>query len=60
MPTPIYDALRAYAGGRPARFHMPGHKGSYPLAEEFDALAARIDALTQTGKQVKKEDANNG
>lgn len=39
MPTPLYDALRAYAGQRPIRFHMPGHKGlSLPLAE-LDSLA---------------------
>ena len=28
MPTPLYDALRKYAGREPLRFHMPGHKGS--------------------------------
>lgn len=27
MPTPLYDALRKYAGREPLRFHMPGHKG---------------------------------
>ena len=27
MPTPICDFVRAYAGARPARLHMPGHKG---------------------------------
>lgn len=27
MPTPLYDALRQYAGREPLRFHMPGHKG---------------------------------
>ncbi len=25
---PLYDALKAYAALEPARFHMPGHKGS--------------------------------
>ena len=39
MPTPLYDALRAYAAREPARFHMPGHKGKpLPLAE-LNALA---------------------
>ena len=39
MPTPLYDALRAYAGREPIRYHMPGHKGlPLPLAE-LDRLA---------------------
>ena len=39
MPTPLYDALRAYAERAAARFHMPGHKGkALPLAE-LEALA---------------------
>ena len=25
--TPLFDVLRDYAARRPARFHMPGHKG---------------------------------
>ncbi|MCI8423506.1 MAG: aminotransferase class V-fold PLP-dependent enzyme [Lawsonibacter sp.] len=40
MPTPIYDMLRAYAAGNPARFHMPGHKGRFLPGEELAALAA--------------------
>lgn len=48
MPTPLVDALRAYAAREPARFHMPGHKGkSLPLAE-LNALAS-IDVTELTG-----------
>ena len=48
MPTPLYDALRAYAAREPARFHMPGHKGlSLPLPE-LNALAP-IDVTELTG-----------
>lgn len=32
METPLLDALRDYAKGDPARFHMPGHKGVAPGA----------------------------
>ena len=39
MPTPLYDALRAYAGREPARFHMPGHKGKSLPLEELNYLA---------------------
>ena len=28
MRTPIVDFLRDYQASSPARFHMPGHKGS--------------------------------
>lgn len=37
MNTPIYDFVKAYADSRPARMHMPGHKGNGPLGvERFD------------------------
>ena len=37
MNTPIHDFVKAYAASAPARFHMPGHKGSGPLGcEELD------------------------
>lgn len=42
MPTPLYDALKAYAKGKPARFHMPGHKGR-PLPAPELARAAVLD-----------------
>ena len=47
MPTPLYDALRAYAGREPARFHMPGHKGKSLPLEELKWLAP-IDAVSYT------------
>ena len=28
MNTPICDFVRGYAAARPARLHMPGHKGT--------------------------------
>ena len=36
MNTPICDFLNKYAASRPARFHMPGHKGESMLG--FEAL----------------------
>jgi lysine decarboxylase len=39
MPTPLYDALRAYAHSGPARFHIPGHKGRFLPVPELAALA---------------------
>lgn len=38
MPTPLYDALLAYAAKGPVRFHMPGHAGKFLPAPEFSAL----------------------
>lgn len=39
-PTPLYDALCAFAQSRPLRFHMPGHKGKAMPAPPFTPLAA--------------------
>ena len=39
-PTPLYDALRKFAGEDPLRMHMPGHKGKAMPAPEFSPLAA--------------------
>ena len=39
-PTPLYDALRAFAARDPLRMHMPGHKGRAMPAPEFSPLAA--------------------
>ena len=37
MKTPIYDAVREYYQQRPARLHMPGHKGDLqPLPFALD------------------------
>ncbi len=48
MPTPLYDALRAYAKSKPARFHMPGHKGR-PLPAPELARAAVLDVTELPG-----------
>ncbi len=37
--TPLYDAIRAYAGQNPARFHMPGHKGKFLPVPELQSIA---------------------
>lgn len=39
MPTPLYDALKAYASKANARFHMPGHSGNFLPAPELQPLA---------------------
>ena len=39
-PTPLYDALRAFAAQSPLRMHMPGHKGAAMPAAAFTPLAA--------------------
>ena len=50
MPTPLYDALRAYADREPLRFHMPGHKGrSLPLAELKWLAPIDVTELDGTG-----------
>ena len=50
MPTPLYDALRAYAAREPARFHMPGHKGKPLPLPELNALAPLdVTELDSTG-----------
>ncbi len=48
MPTPLYDALRGYAGREPLRFHMPGHKGTFLPAPELAGLAS-IDVTELSG-----------
>ncbi len=50
MPTPLYDALRAYAGENPVRFHMPGHKGRpLPAPELTPAAVLDVTELPVTG-----------
>ena len=50
MPTPLYDALREYAGKNPGRFHMPGHKGKFLPAPELMGLASiDVTELSPTG-----------
>jgi lysine decarboxylase len=44
--TPYLDALRAYAGREPGRFHVPGHKGGLGADAAFaDAIGERALAL---------------
>ena len=51
--TPYLDALRAYAGRSPGRFHVPGHKGGAAAAPKIRdafgerALSLDIPALTE-------------
>lgn len=47
METPLLDALMAYAGKSPARFHMPGHKGRAP--EGLDLFSLDVTELPPTG-----------
>lgn len=49
-PTPLYDALRAFADSQPQRFHMPGHKGrALPFAELSAAAPLDFTELPPTG-----------
>ncbi len=48
MPAPLYEALKAYAKEKPARFHMPGHKGR-PLPAQELARAAVLDVTELPG-----------
>lgn len=59
LPLRVFD-YNERAGDRQSTQAILSQDDTYVTRKEFDALAARIDALTQTGKQVKKEDANNG
>lgn len=46
--TPLFDVLRDYAARRPARFHMPGHKGG-PLPIPALSPAAPLDVTEIPG-----------
>lgn len=47
--SPIYEMLLSYAKNNPARFHMPGHKGSaHPLEVFGDALKFDVTELPET------------
>lgn len=59
LPLRVFD-YNERTGDRQSTQAILSQDDTYVTRKEFDALAARIDALTQTGKQVKKEDANNG
>lgn len=48
--TPLYDALRAFAGQGPLRMHMPGHKGKFVCIPELSGCAALdVTELAPTG-----------
>ena len=48
--TPLYDVLRQYAAEKPARFHMPGHKGGkLPVSELTAAAGLDVTEIPGTG-----------
>ena len=48
--TPLYDVLKRYATRRPARFHMPGHKGGpLPIPELSPAAPLDVTEIPGTG-----------
>ena len=60
MKTPIYDFVRRYKNLRPARFHMPGHKGRGPLGcEELDLTEIPgADSLYEASGIIAESEAN--
>ena len=60
MNTPVADFVRAYAAARPARLHMPGHKGTGPLGcESLDITEVQgADALCQPSGIIAESEAN--
>lgn len=54
MATPLLDALKHYAKGRPARFHMPGHKGRHPGG--FNVFSLDVTELSGTGDLYAGDD----
>lgn len=55
MDTPLLNALRAYAGQDPARFHMPGHKGRTPKGLR-DVFPLDVTELPATGDLYRGDD----
>ena len=58
MPLRIFDYQERTSGKQPAQ-GIQNQEDSYVTRKEFDALAARLDELTQTRKQTKKEEVSN-
>ena len=60
MNTPIRDFVNRYKDLRPARFHMPGHKGRGPLGcEELDLTEIPgADSLYEAGGIIAESEAN--
>lgn len=58
MDTPICDFVRDYAGKKPLRFHMPGHKG-VGEAEKLDITEIPgADVLYRAGGIIQKSREN--
>lgn len=58
MPLRIFDYQERTSAKQPAQA-IQNQEDSYVTRKEFDALAARLDELTQTRKQTKKEEVSN-
>ena len=60
MDAPIAEFVRRYADGKPARFHMPGHKGTGPLGcEALDITEVQgADALYEAEGIIAQSEAN--
>ena len=60
MQTPIWDFVRNYAENGPARFHMPGHKGTAFLGcEPYDLTeVSGADALYEADGIIAASEAN--
>ena len=60
MQTPIRDFVLRYESLRPARFHMPGHKGRGPLGcEEWDITEIPgADSLCEAAGIIAGSEAN--
>ena len=58
MPLRIFDYQERTSGKQPAQA-IQNQEDSYVTRKEFDAFAARLDELTQTRKQTKKEEVIN-
>ncbi len=60
MNTPVCDFVRAYAASRPARLHMPGHKGRPVLGcEALDITeTAGADALYEAAGIIAESEKN--
>lgn len=60
MTTPIYDFVKAYAEGKTARFHMPGHKGVSQLGcEAYDITEIRGADVLYSADGIINESENN-
>ena len=53
--TPLYDVLKEYAQKKPARFHMPGHKGVFlPVPELMSAATLDVTEISSTGNLYQR------